>query len=50
MLMPHNFQIIAVLNLFDVPRPHAECGAGAGKAIPGREAHGPGGAEDDVRA
>lgn len=31
-------------------RPYAERGAGAGEAVPGGEAHGPGGAAGDVRA
>lgn len=31
-------------------RPHAECGARAGETVPGGEAHGSGGAADDVRA
>lgn len=33
-----------------VRRPHAECGPGAGEAVPGGEADSSGGAEDDVRA
>lgn len=42
--------ILAPFLWFNVCRPHAECGPGAGEAVSGGEAHGSGGAEDDVRA